>query len=252
MRALFNTAHEKGISMTRPLHLVVLLLGLCIVTLSAQQPANSTAINSDTDYRTLGYLRFVNATGHGGKLRVFLDGQDINPSGYDDGFATGAVGFVPKTCQIEMQHDTLGDFKLSVTLKAGEVASVVALPVIRGGKEEKPGSPKGSAKAPKIELGGQSFLNRGYVRGDAISVTVLQATIAENLEVKIGGVPLICPQLEPTALSLGKGVGEVVTLSVGDKPLVTLNFVDPSDRIVILFPNKDGVLKTITLNNEVF
>jgi hypothetical protein len=58
--------------------------------------------------------------------------------------------------------------------------------------------------------------------------------------------------LDPATISLGKGMGENVPVSLGDKPLVTLNFVDPSDRIVILFPNKDGVLKTITLNNEVF
>jgi hypothetical protein len=208
--------------------------------------------NAKVDYSALGYLRFVNATGHEGKLRVLLDGEDTNPSGYADGFSTGTVGFPPRTCQIEMRHDTLGEFKLSVTLKPGEVASVVALPVIRPQKDKAPGNRDAEAAPPKVELGAQAVLNPGYVRGKDITVTILQATVAEKLEVKIGSLPLVCPKLDPATVSLGKGMGENVPISLGEKKLLSLNFVDPSDRVVILFPNKNGVIQTITLNNEVF
>ncbi len=229
-----------------------LLTALCALLLSplaAQEPVSAAA---PKDYSLLGYLRFVNATGHEGKLRVFLDGEDINPTGYADGFATGSVGFPPRTCQIELRHDTLGEFKLAVTLKPGEVASVIALPVIRPAKEDPAKAREAKEKPPKVELGTQAIFSPGFVRGKDITVTVLQATIAEKLEVKIGSLPLTCPKLDPATVSLGRGVGEFVPVTLGNKQLLSLNFTDPSDRVVILFTNKDGVLKNITLNNEVF
>ncbi len=239
-------ARTRSLHPRRALRLVfcVLLFALCFPALAQQSTAPK-------DYSLLGYLRFVNATGHDGKLHVTLDGEDINPDGYADGFATGSVGFIPKTCQIEMRHDTLGEAKLSVTLKPGEVASVIALPVIRS-KDNKGPAKGDKAETPKIELGSHVISSPGYVRGGEVTVTVLQATVAEKLEVKIGSLPLTCPKLDPATVSLGKGMGEVVPVSLGEQKLLSLNFVDPSDRVVILFTNKDGVLKNITLNNEVF
>ena len=248
------TGPQKGCRCPKPTPLSFILLALLVAIgpLTAQQPEAPNPDNKETNYSTLGYLRFVNATGYEGKLQVTLDGEDINPGGYADSTATGSVGFPPKTCQIEMRHDTLGEFKLSVTLKPGEVASVIALPVIRPAKKEVANSPDAATEPPKVELGGQTLFSPGYVRGGAISVTVLQATVAEKLEVKIGSLPLTCPKLEPATVGLGKGIGESVPVSIGEQKLLTLNFVDPSDRIVILFPDKEGVLKNITLNNEVF
>lgn len=247
MHAPFNTPLKCGISIDGSLVCVLLMAIFALSPVAAQQQGNPK-----TDYSALGYLRFVNATGHEGKLRVLLDGEDTNPGGYTDGFSTGSVGFIPKTCQIEMRHDTLGEFKLSVTLKPGEVASVVALPVIRPQKDKAPGNRDAKATPPKVELGAQAILNPGYVRGKDITVTILQATVAEKLELKIGSLPLVCPKLDPATIHLGKGMGENVPVSLGEKKLLSLNFVDPSDRVVILFPNKDGVIQTITLNNEVF
>lgn len=235
------------------LTLCALLFALCPAFGQQEPESPSRPANAGkTDYSTLGYLRFVNATGHDGKLHVLLDGQDTNPPGYPDKTATGSVGFPPRTFQIEMRHDILGEFKLTVTLKPGEVTSVIALPVIRPEKEGADGVRDTSEKAPKVELGAHAITSPGYVRGKDLSVTVLQATIAEKLEVKIGNLPLICPKLDPATVSLGKGIGENVPVSVGENKLISLNFVDPSDRVVIVFPNKDGVLQTITLNNEVF
>jgi hypothetical protein len=247
MHARFNRLLDGSIYSFRLVCWAFLSAVAALAPAFAQQQGNAKV-----DYSALGYLRFVNATGHEGKLRVLLDGEDTNPSGYADGFSTGTVGFSPRTCQIEMRHDTLGEFKLSVTLKPGEVASVVALPVIRPQKEKAPGNRDAEAEPPKVELGAQAILNPGYVRGKDITVTILQATVAEKLEVKIGSLPLVCPKLDPATVSLGKGMGENVPVSLGEKKLLSLNFVDPSDRVVILFPNKNGVIQTITLNNEVF
>ena len=116
---------------------------------------------------------------------------------------------------------------------------------------------KGEVANPLDMMGSDSYVDlrnlpESGAEASLYSTPTGQATIAEKLEVKIGSVPVTCVKLEPSTVSLGKGAGEVVPVSVGDKPLLTLNFVDPSDRIVILFPNEDGVIKNITLNNEVF
>jgi hypothetical protein len=221
---------------------------------NAQEPATppSTPAATPKDYSLLGYLRFVNATGHEGVVKVTLDGEDINPAGYETGVATGSVGFPPRTCQIEMRHETLGEVKLSATLKPGEVTSVIALPVITEAKKKPSETSAAKPEEPKIELGAEVITNAGYVRGKEVSVTVLQATVAEELVVTVGSVPVTCEKLKPATVSLGQGVGEVVPVSVAGKPLLTLNFVDRSDRVVILYPNKDGVVKNVTLNNEVF
>jgi hypothetical protein len=223
--------------------------------LSAQDaatPAPSTT-TPPKDYSLLGYLRFVNATGYEGVVKVTLDGEDINPAGYETGVATGSVGFPPKTCQIEMRHETLGEVKLSATLKPGEVTSIIALPMIQEVKP-KPGESKDPTKkpTPKIELAAEVIANPGYVRGKEVSVTVLQATVAEELAVTVGRVPVTCAKLKPTTVSLGNSVGEFVPITLGGKTLLTLNFVDRSDRVVILYPNKQGVVQNLTLSNEVF
>jgi hypothetical protein len=224
----------------------------CCATLAQDAPAPPPPAAAPKDFSLLGYLRFVNATGYEGVVKVTLDGEDINPAGYETGVATGSVGFPPKTCQIEMSHETLGEVKLTATLKPGEVTSVIALPVITE-RTKKPGaSAAEKEEEPKIELGAEVITNVGYVRGKEVSVTVLQATVAEELVVTVGNVPVTCEKLKPATVSLGQGVGEVVPVSVAGKALLTLNFVDRSDRVVILYPNKDGVVKNVTLSNEVF
>lgn len=219
-------------------------------SLPAQQPPAepAPARTGKKDFSALGYLRFVNATGHEGSLRVTLDGEDINPQGYADGIATGSVGFPPKNCQIELRHDTLGKVNLPVTLKPGEVASVIALAL----PAATPEGSRNDTEPPKLELSAHVISSPGYIRGNAVSVTVLQATLAEKLDLTIGNVPLACVKLEPAAVGIAPSMGEVVPVSLGDKKLLSLSFVDRSDRVLILFTNQQGVLKNITLDNEVF
>jgi hypothetical protein len=183
----------------------------------------------------LAYLRFVNATGLPGKLFVTLDGEDINPEGYSDGFATGAVGFPAKICQVEFKHDGLGKVKVPVEIKAGEVTAVVALPIAEESKKE--GEP------PEIKLGHQVVASKKHQNGQPSTITVVQSSPAELLNFTVGGVPVVAP--------LNRGMGDFVAVKLGEKTLTTVNCTDPTDHVLFFFTDQKGVLKNVAFHNTV-
>ena len=201
--------------------------------LQAQEPEPDAA---------LGYLRFVNATGYDGVLKVSLDGVDINPKGYVAGQATGAVGLPPKTCQIEMKHDILGELKTSVILKPGMVSAVVALPLVE--KEPKPG------EKPKVELTSQVIESPPSTRGRPPTVTILQTTPMETMELKVGSLSCAAARMKPETVTL-TGFAEFTPVTLGDKKLATLNFTDPADQVLVFFTNEQGLVKQVSFNNQV-
>jgi hypothetical protein len=191
----------------------------------------------------LAYLRFVNATGMPGKLFVKLDGEDINPEGYADGFATGAVGFPAKICQVEFQHDGLGKLKVPVEIKAGEVTAVVALPVTEEAKKE--GEP------PEITLGHQVVASKKHQKGQPATITVVQSSPAELLNFTVGGVAVAVEKLKPVVAPMSRGMGDFVEVKLGEKTLATLNCMEPTDHVLFFFTDQKGVLKNVGFRNTV-
>jgi hypothetical protein len=191
----------------------------------------------------LAYLRFVNATGLPGKLFVTLDGEDINPEGYSDGFATGAVGFPAKICQVEFKHDGLGKVKVPVEIKAGEVTAVVALPIAEESKKE--GEP------PEIKLGHQVVASKKHQNGQPSTITVVQSSPAELLNFTVGGVPVAAAKLKPVVAPLNRGMGDFVAVKLGEKTLTTVNCTDPTDHVLFFFTDQKGVLKNVAFHNTV-
>ena len=215
-------------------------LGLAAVAGSA---AAQTPPPADTANAALGYLRFVNATGRQAPLKVKLDGVDINPQGYSSGHATGAVGFPPKTAQVELEHATLGSYRTAVTLKAGEVTTVVALPQAA---EKDPKKPEAE---PKVELAALVHTAPTRGQGGGSRLTVVQATPAETLTFLVDGKPLVCEKLKPV---LAEGtMTDFVTLQLGETKLATLNFTDPGDRVIVFFTDEGGTVKHTSFNNTV-
>lgn len=219
MRALYN--------------LTIWLTLFSAMSVPAQEPTPNMA---------LGYLRFVNATGFEGLLKVSLDGVDINPKGYVTGQATGAVGLIPKACQIEMKHDTLGELKISIILKPGMVSAVVALPLVE--KEPKPG------EKPKVELIHQVIESPPAAKGRAPTVTILQTTPMETMDLKVGSQSCAAARMKPETVTL-TGFAEFTPVTLGDKKLATLNFTDPTDQVLVLFTNEQGLVKQVSFNNQV-
>lgn len=191
----------------------------------------------------LAYLRFANATGHPGKLFVKLDGMDINPEGYVDGQSTGAVGFPAKTCQIEFKHETLGDQRMAVEIKYGEVATVVALPLVEEEKKE--------GEEPKVTLTYQVINAKKHAKGQPSSITLVQSSPAETLDFTVGGQAMPAEKLKPVTTSLTRGMGDFVQVKLGEKVLTTINCTDPTDHVLVFFTDKAGVLKNMAFHNTV-
>ena len=211
--------------------------------LPAQQPGAPAAAPAPAANAGQGYLRFVNATGRPAPLKVKLNGAYINDQGYAPGHATGAVGLPLGTLQVELEQAELGDYRTGVTLKPGEVTTVVALPQ----SAEK--DPKKPAEKPKVELAAlvHSSPTRGL--GGGSRLTVVQATPAEVLTFLVNGKPLVCEKLKPVT---AEGVmTDFVTLELAKAKVETLNFTDPGDRVVVFFTDEAGKVKSTSFNNTV-
>jgi hypothetical protein len=198
----------------------------------------------------LGYLRFVNATGYDGMLFVKLDGVEISPTGYPSGLATGAVGFAPKECVIEIRHEVLGEVKVSVTLKPGLVSSVIALPLV---EEAKPGKPRQTVMAeekPKVELTHQVLESRPFKAGAAPTLTVLQSTPMKLMELQVGKQALTVEPLKPATLAM-QGMGDFPVVMLAGKKVAMLNMTDPADQVVVLFITDKGLVQNVTFSNLV-
>lgn len=198
----------------------------------------------------LGYLRFVNATGYEGMLFVKLDGVEISPMGYPSGLATGAVGFVPKDCQIEMRHEVLGEVKVSVTLRPGLVSTVIALPLVEEEKKAKPGQPAVPVEKPKVELTHYVLESPPFKSGAAPTLTLLQSTPVKLMELVVGKQAVAIEPLKPGTVTL-KGMGDFPEILLAGKRVAMMNMTDPADQVVVLFVTDKGAVQNVTFSNLV-
>lgn len=198
-----------------------------------------------------GYLRFVNATGYDGVLMVKLDGVEISPTGYPSGLATGAVGFPPKECAIEMKHEVLGEVKAMVNVKAGLVSTVIALPLVEEEKKPKPGqSAPAAPEKPKVELTHYVLESNPFTTGSAPTLTVLQSTPVKAMELMIGKQALTLEPLKAGVVSL-QGAGDFPTVMLAGKNVAMLNLTDPADQVVVLFVSEKGAVQQVSFSNRV-
>ena len=226
MRGLFNLA-------------VSALVLLCSVGVLAQEPSVAK-----------GYLRFVNATGYEGMLHVKLDGVEISAAGYSSGLATGAVGFLPKECQIEMRHDTLGEVKVTLSLKPGLVSTVIALPLVEEEKKPKAGQAVAPVEKPKVELTHFVLDSAPFKAGSAPTLTVLQSTPMKAMELRVGKQALTLEPLKAGTVPL-QGMGEFPVVMLAGKKVASMNMTDPADHVVVLFSTDKGLVQNVTFSNLV-
>jgi hypothetical protein len=219
--------------MTRQAGLTLAFFAFAFVAVKAQQPPEDAA---------LGFLRFVNATGFDENVVIKLDGEPVSPNGYKAGQATGAVGFLPTVCQIEMEHPTFGEEKLSVTLKPGIVSTVVALPEVE--------EPKKPGDEPKIKLA-HHVLEAPVTgrRGEVNSLTLLQITPAELLNLKVADRDVALSRLKPDTVAIPGSAGDFPVISIAGTPVCTLNYTDNGDQVLVLFTDRKGRVKHVSFNN---
>jgi hypothetical protein len=145
--------------------------------------------------------------------------------------------------QVEMEQPELGSHRLSVTLKPGEVTTVVALPQAADKDPKKPDD------KPKVELASMVHTSPSRGLGSGSRLTVVQATSAPELTFLVDGKPLVCEKLKPVT---AEGVmSDFVTLELAQTKMATLNFTDPGDRVIVFFTDAGGKVMNTSFNNTV-
>lgn len=74
----------------------------------------------------LGYVRLVHAVAQGsGSLHLKIDGEDLNPDGYNLGDATGGIGLKPGTHHITITRDGVKEGTTRVNVAADDTTTLI-------------------------------------------------------------------------------------------------------------------------------
>lgn len=201
----------------------------------------------------LGFLRLVNAVGMSGRLKVKINGMEADPSGFEEGHATSSVGLLPKTYQVDLEHESLGKETIQVAVQTGQIATVMAYKTEKPPKDAKPGgTAKGEApkKGPRLA----SLLYESPVSAADVkvpSLTVFQLTATNKIDFKVSGASLAALAERPAQLAVTKAIGNFPEIQLNGKAACLLNFDIPADQVVVFFTGSDGNLKSAQLRNDV-
>lgn len=196
----------------------------------------------------LGFLRVVNATGHPGNLWVTVNGVKLAAAtGYEDGTSTGAMGIQDKSLVMEMRHDTLGEFKQAIVLKAGVITAVIAVPAPKRNDGQKDN--EGEDRKPELAV---HLLELPASRPEEPStLTLIQFTPAKVLSAAVASTSLNLEVGRPQTLTVTREMGGFLDVKLQSKIVAQLNFKDPAGQGVVLYTNTEGVVKSTQFRNDV-
>ncbi len=217
---------------------------------SAWAPLSLPALEVPTD---LGFLRLVDAVELPGLLYMRVDGIEADPAGFKQGFATEGIGLAPKTYQVELEHETLGKEKFTVTLETGKIATIVAYKT-----EKPPEEPKVAKAAPKAEpkkegprLAWHLDESPASIAGTKdVSVTILQLTAQDVMDFQVSGTPASARSGQPVRVPITRAMGTFPAINHKGKDVCELNYDVRADKFVIFFTGSDGSLRCAQLRND--
>ncbi len=237
-------------SIRRRLLLLRLLIFLPAI-LSAQE--GSPAVESQPSPELpadMGFIRLVNAVGLPGVLQVRIDGTEASPEGFKQGEATGAVGLSPASYKLELEHAALGKEALEVSIKTGQISTVIAY------RTEKP-DPKAKASAklkkePVPRLAWQ--VDQSPVSPPELmtpTLTLLQVTPLDTLPLRVSGTSASARTAEPLRVSIPASMGAFPEVHYQGRAVCLLNFKFPADQLVVFFTDESGRLRHAPMRNDV-
>lgn len=218
---------------------------------SAWAPLPLPALEVPTD---LGFLRLVDAVELPGLLYMRVDGIEADPAGFKQGFATEGIGLAPKTYQVELEHETLGKEKLTVTLQTGRIATIVAYKTEKPPEESKvaKAAPKAEPKKEGPRLAWHLDESPASIAGSKdVSVTIVQLTASDVMDFQVAGTPVTARSGEPVRIPITRAMGTFPTINHKGKEVCVMNYDVRADKFVVFFTGTDGSLKFAQLRNDV-
>lgn len=187
-----------------------------------------------------GSLLFVNAVGGSGRAFFELDGEDINPSGFDAGRATGWFEYAAKDYTVAADHDPFGAVSQKVSVAAGSRQALILHTV------KVPSTKKGRPPVLSVAWHVMGCTKPDTNGGKTIS---LMSLCAKQVTLSIGGIPV---KLQPGkqvqkgiprgesffALQMDVPVKETASEQVQPEVLATLNMEDRQHVAAVLFDDE--------------
>lgn len=205
--------------------------------------APALAAQTTVEPPSLARLRFVNATGMPGAVQVALNGARLNSRGYTTGQATGHLDVEPKTTQVLLKHDELGENQLTLNLSPGETKAIIALAKIA--------PPKKEGEKPDITLIHHVLDFATTDEGQESSLTVLQTTPLPSLELDIAGKSCTAERMKPSSLPVTGSMGKFPIVQFQQKRVCSLSYHEPADAALILYADASGNLQHIFFKNDI-
>lgn len=223
------------------------LLATVWMPLQAQETPEAPEVPAN-----LGFIRFVNAIGLPGRLKVRVDGTEASPDGFPQGEVTGSIGLLPKTYQMELEHESLGKETVQVPVQTGQIFTVIAFKTEKPKDPKAKPSPKGDSKKPGPRLA--CHLEQSVVSPPGLkdpTLTLLQLTTADSIAFKVSGTSAPARSETPVRVPITRAMGAFPEVHLQGKAVCLLNFDAPADQLVVFFSGDDGNLKYAPMRNDV-
>jgi hypothetical protein len=197
----------------------------------------------------VGFVRVVNAMAPGtGNMKLFIDGENLYPRGYELGQRTGGIGLAAGTRKIEVRKDGVESGFTRLELSAGETATIIAFAEPAPKKKGEKDKPQWKARLLRLR---QRNVERGF-RMTVVSVSrhpSVAVKVAAEAKGKIQSGRV--KRLGTATFDLGGGRGEVL-LKIAGKTLAQVSLDDPGNYVVVLFDDPDGTIRAISFYDPKF
>lgn len=243
MPAVFIRLHHRCIP------LLLSLLVLLPASLSAQEDTSAAESTPVPEVPPdMGFVRLVNAVGLAGVLQVRINGTEASPEGFKMGEATGAVGLLPASYKVELEHASLGKETLEVNIQTGQISTVIAY---RTEKPEAKTTAKGKPEpGPRLAwMVDESPVSPPDM--DRPHLTLLQVTPLDTLPLSVSGTATSARVAEPVRVAITPAMGAFPEVHHQGRAVCLLNFKFPADQLVVFFTDESGQLRHAPMRNDV-
>jgi hypothetical protein len=196
----------------------------------------------------VGFLRIINALAPGnGTTRVFIDGDDLFPKGYQLGQRSGGIGLAAGPHTVTLQKNGVESGTTKIDLKSGETLSLIGFAEkIPATDDDAP--PRWTTKILRLK---QSDPEHGF-RMTLLSVCDLDevkvdAIIPGKKDITIAHVK----RLSTAVIDLGSTRSEAM-VKVGGEIISTVSPDEPGNHVVVIYQDAEGKIRALTFFDPKF
>ena len=181
------------------------------------------------------FLRMAFAVTPGtGKTRLWIDGREILPKGYDTGQCTGGIGLPPGAHHIGIRRETVRPLDTTVTLLPGETATFAACT-----DPPPPGHPNSRPAARLLRIPHASHPSLTHLTLVSVSHTP-ELTLDLSPGSGSSSRQLTLHRLIPLGLPVTRDPSALLLIRCGNNPPTRLSLEEHGNHILFLHDSDSG------------